>query len=58
MQKMDILLPGFKQLGDGKKFATLMCPTTPQSTKLVNRFIKLMFDKRGELDSGVTLMEM
>ena len=55
---MDILLPGFKQLSDGKKFATLMCPTTPQATKLVNRFIKLMFDKRGELDSGVTVMEM
>ena len=55
---MDILHPGFKQLTDEKKFATLMCPTNPQAAKLANRFIKLMFDKRGEIDAGVILMEM
>ena len=56
--KMDILRPGFKQLSEKNKFVTLLCPTAPQAAKLVNRFIKFMFDKRGELDSGVTLMEM
>ena len=55
---MDILRPGFKQLSEKNKFVTLLCPTAPQAAKLVNRFIKFMFDKRGELDSGVIIMEM
>jgi hypothetical protein len=56
--KISLFNPGFQELSDEQKFATLMCPTTPQAAKMVNKFIKLMFEKRGEIDSGETLREM
>ena len=50
--KMSALLPGFKDLSNNQKFKTLMCPTTPQTTKLVNRYIKSMLLKREQIDAG------
>ena len=35
-----------------QKFKTLMCPTTPQTTKLVDRYIQSMFKKREQIDLG------
>ena len=53
-EKLSAIMPGFKQLSDQNKLSTLMCPTTPRVAKLVNRFIKFMFQKRESISSGVT----
>ena len=52
------ILPGFHDLSNGQKFATLMCPTTPQVAKTVNRFIKLMFKKREKIDTGTVIGDL
>ena len=56
--RLSDILPRFKDLSDDRKFATLMCPTTPQITKVINRFIKLMFKKREEIDSGTVIGDL
>ena len=48
---------GFSQLSNEQKFLTLMCPTNPQFAKLVNRFIKQMFELRGRMDSGDSIQD-
>ena len=50
--KMEQIKPGFLQLSNENQFLTLMCPTTAQQAKLVNKFIKILFDCREKIDSG------
>ena len=52
LSKLALFIPGLKDLSKEQQFLTLMCPTSPQPTKLVNRFIKTMFEKRGKIDAG------
>ena len=52
--KLSSAIPGFKDLSDCKKFATLMCPINPQVAKQINRYIKFMFQEREKLKGGVT----
>ena len=52
LAKISALRPGFDELSDTDKFSTLMCPTTPQETKLTNRFIKFMVEKREKMLIG------
>ena len=56
--KIAAIIPGFKDFSDFDKFTTLMCPTTPQLTKNVNRYVKLMFKKREEMDAGTILGDL
>ena len=55
---ISIINPLFPNLTPEQKYLTLMCPTTPRQTKLVNRFIKLMFEKRVAIDSGEIVNEI
>ena len=50
--KISCIIPGFKDLSNDQKFKTLMCPTSPQIAKSVNRYIKSMFQKREQIDAG------
>ena len=56
--KIADIIPGLKDFPDFDKFTTLMCPTTPQLTKNVNRYVKLMFKKREEMDAGTILGDL
>ena len=56
--KMSSLLPNFMQLSDDQKFMQLLCPITPQSAKLVNKFCKIMFECRKKIDEGSTLEDI
>ena len=47
--KMSSLLPNFMQL---------LCPTTHQAAKVVNKFCKIMFECRTKIDEGATLDEI
>ena len=48
--KISSFIPNFKELSDNEKFLNLLCPTTPQTAKLVNKLIKTMFDLRNKFD--------
>ena len=50
--KISSAIPGFKDLSDCKKFATLMCPINPQVAKHTNRYIKFMFQEREKINLG------
>ena len=52
LSKLALFIPGLRDLTKEQQFVTLVCPTSPQPTKLVNRFIKMMFEKRGKIDAG------
>ena len=43
----------FEILDDDKKFLMLMCPSNPKAVKIVNRYIKFMFDQRGTIASDL-----
>lgn len=47
---MSTHVPDFNKMSDQQKFVTMLCPTTAQSAKLINRFIKLMFEGRAKTD--------
>ena len=48
--EMSAHVPNFAQMSDQQKFATMLCPTTAHSAKLIHRFIKLMFEGREKMD--------
>ena len=50
--KITSLLPNFINMNNEQQFSTLMCPTTPQTAKIVNKFIKIIFDSRDRISNG------
>ena len=50
--KMSSLLPNFISMNDEEQFLTLMCPTTSQTAKVVNKFIKIIFESRNRITDG------
>ena len=49
---MTSVLPSFLDMNDEEQFLTLMCPTTPQTAKIVNKFIKIIFEARERINDG------
>ena len=47
------IYPNFLELSQESKCTTLMCPTLPKHTKVVNKFIKILFDCRDKIDEGL-----
>ena len=56
--KVSKTIKGFKDFTDHNKFVTLMCPTTPQLAKEINRYIRFMLKKREEINSGAILGDL
>ena len=50
--EMSKFVRSFDQFSDQEKFVTMLCPTEAQSAKLINRFIKTMFDARSKIDNN------
>ena len=55
---MNTFLKGFSELSIENKTATLLCPTSVLSAKLVNKYIKILFNIRNQLDEGVPILNM
>ena len=51
-------MPGFKEKKDDHKFLTLVCPTSPQIAKTVNRYIRFMFEQREKIVAGENLYNL
>ena len=58
LDKISTLKPGFMELTESEKFSTLMCPTSAQLTKTVNRFIRFMVEIREKISSGEFLTDL
>ena len=50
--KMTSILPSFLNMNSEEQLLTLMCPTTPQTAKIINKFIKIIFEARDRIDNG------
>ena len=51
LQQFELMSPDFRTLSEVEKFKTLLCPVSAVSVKLVNRFIKNMFESREKYDN-------
>ena len=58
LAKFRSISPNFDSLTDAGRTATLLCPTSPCATKLTNKFIKILFKFRNDLDNGEPVHHM
>ena len=56
--RIESIKPGFQALTPSSKAATLLCPTSVLTAKLVNKFIQLVFQIRKQLDEGVPALNL
>ena len=56
--RMESLKKGFIDLSPAQQAATLMCPTSTVTAKLANKYIKLLFETRQNLDNGVPALNL
>ena len=56
--RLNNIITGFSDLSSLSKTATILCPTSVQTSKLSNKFIKIMFKARKSLDDGYPILNM
>ena len=56
--KYTSIAPEFRKLNDEEKFIRLLCPKTAQEVKLINKFIKILFDWREKIDNGFEIKNL
>ena len=52
---MSSVLPNFQSLSLEQKVKTILCPTSEILTKVVNKYIRIMFNARDNIDEGVDI---
>ena len=50
--------PTFNTLTESKKFERLLNPKSCKEIKLVNKFIRIMFDWRDKIDKGFSITNL
>ena len=58
LSKLGSVLPSFQSLSPHNKVLTMLCPVTTVAAKLVNKYIKIMFECRNCLDNGIPILNM
>ena len=51
--KIGSLFPAFSNLSTDDIIKFILCPTTPQSTRLVNKYISIKIKARDNIDDGI-----
>ena len=55
---LDTVVPGFLQLSREHKILTMLCPTNSKATKLVSKFIGILFKARCQIDDGTPVQNI
>ena len=50
LKKLECLIPNLLSMSKMDQVKTILCPTKPETTKLVNKFIGIMFQARTNID--------
>ena len=50
--KMSSILPNFKDMSNSNQLKTMLCPTSSGATKIINKFIRIMFLARDYITEG------
>ena len=56
--KLSSISPFFRNLSDDQKLKFILCPTSEIATKVVNKFIRIMFNARDNIDDGINLADI
>ena len=56
--RMSSILPYFKNMSSTNQLKTILCPTSTAATKIINKFIRIMFLARDSIEEGNNLDEM
>ena len=56
--RMSSILPYFKNMSSTNQLKTILCPTSTAETKIINKFIRIMFLARDSIEEGNNLDEM
>ena len=56
--RMRSILPGFKNMSSTNQLKTILWPTSTAATKIINKFIRIMFLARDSIEEGNNLDEM
>ena len=56
--KFSSLQPNFRNSTENQKFNRLLNPQTAQETKLINKFIKILFDWREKINNGFSITNL
>ena len=43
---------------ENEKFVRCLCPSNAQEAKLVNKFIKIVFESREKIDNGIPIFDV
>ena len=49
---MSSILPNFKDMSNSNQLKTILCPTSSGATKIINKFIRIMFLARDHITDG------
>ena len=58
LSKLETVLPGFKDMSAQQMAVTILCPVTTIAAKLANKYIKILFDNRKQLDEGIPILNL
>ena len=56
--KMSSVIPNFRSMSSSNQLKTMLCPTSTAATKTVNKFIRIMFLARDNLEEGNTIEDL
>ena len=54
--KLSSLIPSFKNMSTDLQLRTMLCPTTAIATKLVNKYIQILFNNGARIDNGDAIL--
>ena len=54
--KLSSLIPSFKNMSTDLQLRTMLCPTTTTAAKLINKYIRILFDSRARLDNNEVIL--
>ena len=58
LAKYETIHPGIKEMSTEALVHTIMCPSSTIKAKLINKFIKIMFETRKKLDDGIPALNL
>ena len=56
LKRLECYVPKINAMSKEDQIKTMLCPTSPQAAKLVNKFIGIMFKARENIDKGVNIL--
>ena len=56
--KMTSIMPNFMNMSSSDKLKTMLCPTSTAATKIINKFMRIMFLARDSIEEGACIDDL